>query len=170
MTDIKVQFSSKSNNWFTPEKYVELVRTVLLDIELDPASCEEANKVIKAKRFYTEEDDGLSKDWQAKSLFCNPPYGRRYGISNQFWWSQKLIQHFISGDVHEAILLVNASTSEKWFEPLFDYSICFTNHRIKFIGNGNQPTKGNAFIYFGEDRWSFKSVFSQIGTCIERMK
>ena len=53
---------SISNDWYTPDKYIESVREVLGDIDLDPASCEEANEVVKAKVFYDESDDGLSLD------------------------------------------------------------------------------------------------------------
>ena len=36
---------------------------------------------IPAKRFYTQEDDALSKDWTGEFAWCNPPYsiGAQFG-------------------------------------------------------------------------------------------
>jgi ParB family chromosome partitioning protein len=58
--------SSKSNEWYTPLPYIEAARLVLGDIDLDPASCELANGVVQAKRFFTEQDDGLTKEWSGR--------------------------------------------------------------------------------------------------------
>ena len=66
--------SSESAEWFTPKRYIEAAREVLGTIELDPASCEEANRIVKADNFFTEEDDGLKKHWAGK-VWMNPPYG-----------------------------------------------------------------------------------------------
>ena len=49
------------NEWYTPAEYIEAVRDVLKVIELDPASSSLANETVKAKRFYSKEDDGLNQ-------------------------------------------------------------------------------------------------------------
>jgi hypothetical protein len=36
------------------------VREVLGEIDLDPASCADANKIVRAKQFFTQEDNGYS--------------------------------------------------------------------------------------------------------------
>ncbi len=165
---IQAQFSSESVEWYTPAKYLDAVRRVLGGIELDPASCEKANRVVQASRFFTVDCDGLSQEWDSRSVFLNPPYGTRNGKSNQGLWSQKLIVEFEAGRTKSAILLVNANTSEKWFKPLFNYSICFTDHRIRFTNTEakKQPTKGNAFIYFGSSPERFVTEFSLFGTIV----
>lgn len=45
-------------------------------IELDPCSCADANKVVRAKQFLSKDDDGLSdQPWpDAATVFMNPPY------------------------------------------------------------------------------------------------
>ena len=44
-------------------------------IDLDPASCAEANKIVQAKQFYSQRDDGLKQPWFGR-IWLNPPYGR----------------------------------------------------------------------------------------------
>jgi len=67
--------SSASVEWYTPEWVAELARRVMGSIDLDPASCDVAQRTIKALEYYTREDDGLAKPWVG-NVFCNPPYGR----------------------------------------------------------------------------------------------
>lgn len=163
---------SKSNEWYTPEKYIEAVREVLSGIDLDPASCGYANRTVKATRYFTEVEDGLKQSWEG-SIFLNPPYGKTKGRSNAAVWSQYLIEQYESGITNQAVLLVNACPGDKWFMPLFDYPICFTDHRIKFYnteGKSNQPTKGNAFVYFGDMVFQFERVFREFGAIVHRMQ
>jgi phage N-6-adenine-methyltransferase len=158
---------SLSNEWFTPVSLLRLVKRVLGEIALDPASNEKANMTVNACRYYTIEDDGLSQDWTCATMFLNPPYGRTGGVSNQEIWSCRLIAEHEAGNVKEAILLVNASTGTGWFQRLAaSYPVCLVHGRIRFVGNGKSeggPTHDNAFFYFGENFDAFDSVFSEIG-------
>ena len=67
--------------WYTPPAVIKAVRTVLGEIDLDPASTAEANHIVGAKNFFTKDDDGLKHDWLGK-IFCNPPYSR--GLIDKF--------------------------------------------------------------------------------------
>lgn len=69
----EVFFSSKNDDWATPQSFFDQ-----LDAEfhftLDPcASSENA----KCRKFYTQHEDGLAQDWGGEVVFCNPPYGRK---------------------------------------------------------------------------------------------
>ena len=164
MKDHQRIHSSKSNEWYTPPIYIEAARIVLGGIDLDPASCREANGHIRAATYWTKEDDGLSRPW-AGTVWLNPPYGKTNGKSNQYIWSQYLIDQYTKENIYAAILLVNACPGEKWFQPLWNYPICFTDHRIKFIapdGTRNQPTHSNAFVCFGKTK-RFEEHFSKFG-------
>ena len=60
---------------YTPAKEVEAAREVLGTIDLDPASNPQAQETVKAEKFFTEDDDGLSKEWDG-NVWLNPPYHR----------------------------------------------------------------------------------------------
>lgn len=164
--------TSESNEWFTPPQYVEKARELMGMIDLDPASNAYANdKVIHATNYYDIHSNGLNKEWPGR-VWLNPPYGRDEKGSNQEAWSRRLIEQYEAGVTKEAVLLVNANTEAKWFQPLYNYIICFTNHRIRFYnteGTPNQPTQGNAFIYFGNQPERFKKLFSSFGVVIRRI-
>jgi transcriptional regulator with XRE-family HTH domain len=56
----------------TPPDFVEQVVHVLGGIDLDP--CGHPNSFVPATRQFFEKDDGLSQEWNAKTVFVNPPY------------------------------------------------------------------------------------------------
>lgn len=159
--------SSESNEWYTPERYVDAARRVMGGIDLDPASCEEANAWIQAKRFFTALDNGLTKEWSGR-VWLNCPYGRDdENRSNQAAWSTKLLLEHSLGRVKQAHLLVNSATGNRWFRPLWAFPICFVDHRIKFrppMGHGgHQPTHSNVVVYLGIHRERFVKAWGEIG-------
>jgi len=146
------------NEWYTPMKYVELAREVLGEIDLDPASNDKANDVVKAKVYYTKEDDGLEKKWSGR-IFMNPPYS--WGLMPKF------IDKLLSSDFESAIILTHNNTDTKWFHKLAKKSsaLCFTEGRISFYREdiGASPTNGQIFFYIGNNIEGFANVFGEIG-------
>lgn len=168
---LEVMNTSENNEWYTPERYVAAARALMGGIELDPATSEYANETVQAERIYTARDDGLAQDWTARSMWLNPPYGyaREGGVSNQELWTARLIQEYQRGCVQEAVLLVNAVTDRQWFQPLWDYPICFTDHRIRFYGATGEPgspTVGSVLVYFGTRHTAFVEQFRQFGVIV----
>jgi hypothetical protein len=166
------QPQGKSNEWYTPSRYIEAAREVMQGIDLDPASCAVANETVKAKRYYTQAENGIVQPWYGK-VWLNPPYGRenatgRFGGGRSLvtLWSTKLISEYKSGNVLEAILLMVADTDANWFQPLWEYPICFANHKIHFhrpgLSNMGQFF-GTAFTYLGPNFEKFTEVFSKFG-------
>jgi phage N-6-adenine-methyltransferase len=166
-TTAQLLVSSDSNEWYTPIKYIAAAWDVMGGIDLDPGSCEQANEIVKARVFFTKEDDGLKHDWPGR-VWMNPPYG---GLTEAF--VSRLINQYNKGITKEAIVLVNShATDTKWFQPLWDHLLCFTNHRINFIAPGGLSgigsTHGSVFIYIGPKKERFANVFSQFGAVVGR--
>lgn len=69
---MSVHFSSKSNEWATPQDFFEKLNKEFL-FTLDPCATAEN---AKCKKYFTEADDGLAQSWDNERVFCNPPYGR----------------------------------------------------------------------------------------------
>jgi hypothetical protein len=170
LADHQLIHSSKTVEWYTPPEYLALVREVLGPIELDPASTPAANQFVQAERFYTAAQDGMRQEWRARTVFCNPPYGKWRNLSVAGLFAGKLIAACEAGDVAEAILLVCANTGTEWFQPLFRYPICFAEDRIAFIDKNlveqRSPSAQNAFVYLGPKPERFLSVFRAIGSVV----
>jgi hypothetical protein len=171
--------SSESNEWYTPKEIIELAREVLGKIDLDPASCAFANEVVQAENFFSQEQDGFSRDWFG-NVWLNPPYGRAEDdhASNKGRWSKRLADQYRAGKVAQGILLVNPDIGTNWFNQLWPTgddgaasALCFTEKRIKFYnaeGTAKSPPRGGAgaIAYFGPSPEIFAEKFKSIGVVI----
>jgi phage N-6-adenine-methyltransferase len=152
--------------WYTPKEYIEAARSVFGAIDLDPATSAVAQKIVKAKRYYTIDDDGLDDDWDGH-VWLNPPYAQ------MAQWVDKLLVEYRAEKVSAAILLSSNGTDTEWFHQAAAVAtaICFTKGRIKFVdGNGagdrSSPPTGSAFLYFGTEIERFHKVFGKFGTVV----
>ncbi len=164
--------ASTNNEWYTPRRYLDAVHAVMGGIDLDPASNAIANKNVRAAAYYTIDDDGFTKEWRGR-VWLNPPYGKEAGKSNQARWSRRLLEQYRAGTVTQAVLLVNAVPSNTWFAPLWDFPICFTDHRIRFDkaeDDRKDPTHSNALVYLGPNVQRFDDVFSAFGVVAVRRR
>jgi hypothetical protein len=181
MSDINALLSSRSNEWYTPSIYVEAAREVMGGIDLDPASCELANRTVQATRYYTKEQNGLAQPLYGR-IWCNLPYGTsEKGKSNQGIWIKRLVEEYERGTIEQAVILSNAATDTRWFHRLFVYPVCLTKGRINFYTathktdtafskpEKGQSTHGSAFTYLGPNTARFVEVFSQFGTIVQRI-
>lgn len=67
--------TSNTDQWATPQSFFDTLNAEF-NFTLDP--CADALNA-KCAKFYTKEDDGLTKDWDGERVFCNPPYGKEIG-------------------------------------------------------------------------------------------
>jgi site-specific DNA-methyltransferase (adenine-specific) len=121
----KAMFSSNSDNWATPQYFYNELNDEF-SFSLDPCA-DQSNH--KCEKYFTKQDDGLSKDWSGETVFCNPPYGR--AIKN---WVKKCFDEVYNGNCQCAVMLIPARTDTAWFHD-FIYQkaeIRFVRGRLRF--------------------------------------
>lgn len=171
----KARHSSASVEHYTPEYIIEAARTVLGDIDLDPASCDEAQQYVKAERFFKEADDGLAWEWFGR-VFLNPPGGRINGKSSQKVWWAKLAREFVCRRTEAAVfvgfsieMLQTTQNGLDWPIPAAS-TFCIPKKRIAYRrpggAVGSAPPHASVIVYLGEDQDVFRDVFSEIGRVI----
>lgn len=153
-----VYHSSKSDDWYTPAHFIHAARLVMGSIDLDPASCAEANQTVEATRFYTVADDGLHQPWFGR-VWLNPPYTRRQAGK----WVAQLVKAYMRGEVDQALLLVRGSIDTKWYQPLYSYPRCAIEGRVKFSAAKQGAGFPSVVAYFGPDVSRFVEVFGSYG-------
>lgn len=166
---MSVLTSHETAEWYTPPYVIEMVREVLSEIDLDPASSPVADRWILANRYWTE--GGLDREWKATTVFCNPPYGKADGKSCQAVWSNMMRGEYRARHFEQGILLINSTHGYRWYEELWSlYTCCLARERIRFIKPdgtvGGQAKRGQTFVYFGTDDRKFAQVFKRIGRII----
>jgi len=149
--------NSHDGEWYTPMQYIESARKVMGSIDLDPASCETANQTVKAARYFTKEDDGLSREWFG-NVWLNPPYSQ----------VGKFIDKLCDSDISQAIVLTNNATETQWCRKLSERAsaIVFHTGRLRFVKPDRLPStpmQGQAFFYIGPKPEVFLNEFSRYG-------
>ena len=168
----QVQANSGHTEWVTPYYILSAVRKALNGIALDPASSTLAQSQVRAKRYFTIEDDALSKSWKADSVFLNPPYTRGSMVA----FVDKIETEWRLSHFMKAIVLTNNATETKWAQKLARLSsaICLLNGRVAFSrpdGEGGlyKPKSGSLqgqMVWFiGNRSGSFLQAFRDLGVC-----
>ena len=154
-----VAHNSGNNEWYTPPEFIDSARCLMGEIDCDPASSCKANETVKAKIFYTDQDDGLEREWKGR-VWMNPPYAKPLIAK----FCDALVNHYISGRVTEACVLVNNATETKWFRSLSSIAsgLCLVDGRVKFLdpkGEPGAPLQGQVVVYLGRESDRFKEHF-----------
>jgi hypothetical protein len=172
---VNIQHSSRSDEWYTPAPIVELARTVLGQIDLDPASDEFGNSVVRAPSFYVENDNGLAQRWHG-CVFLNPPGGKVGNKSKAGLFWSKLMRERDAGHIQHAIFLAFsaealAHTQSKGTPSIMDFPICVPAKRVRFAkpeGEQAAPSHSNVIVYVPgtfDNTDLFLRVFSELGKC-----
>jgi hypothetical protein len=171
--DHEIPDKEKGDENYTPDYFVEACRDFLGWFDLDPFSNAIAQKSIRAKTFWTKADNALTKDWTPYlKKFVNPPYSQ--GLIGKC--IDKILEFCAIG---ETILIVNSSTSAKWFQRCKDASSAYLNpsKRLPFYNpyreiqylNGTKKRSGNEYdqtvFYFGDRPLEFAKAMEHLGSC-----
>ena len=122
MTLAGVNHSSGSDSWGTPISFFDRLRD-RFDFRLD--ACAEPWSA-KCDRFYTKDDDGLSKAWESWT-WCNPPY------SNILGWYRKASEEALLGNSSAVLTFARTDTRAFHQYALKASEIVFLKGRLKFI-------------------------------------
>lgn len=166
-----------TSEWYTPARYIEAARAAMGGIDLDPASCAEANRVVQAAAYFDRSADGLSREWWGR-VWLNPPYSgeggkRQLGLAGK--WATKLLAEYRAGRVEQAVMLVNLSAA---YQPAFQAvarvgAVCMVDHRIRFVGatgQSDRPTQANMLLYLGDQRRQFAAEFGCFGVVLKAVQ
>ena len=117
-------FSSTTDLWETPQDFFDKLNDEF-HFNLDPCATHEN---AKCQKYFTKEDNGLSKDWQGYRVFCNPPYGRAIGE-----WVKKCYEESQKPNTI-VVMLIPARTDTSYFHDYIYHKaeIRFIRGRLKF--------------------------------------
>ena len=138
-----VHYSSKTNEWSTPQEFFDELDKEF-NFTLDPCATSENAKCTK---YFTVEDDGLKQDWSNDVVFMNPPYGREIK-----YWVQKAYEESLKGATVVCLIPARTDTAY-WHDYIFGKAddIRFLRGRLKFGGSKNPaPFPSAIIIYKGE--------------------
>lgn len=137
---MNVHFSSKTDNWETPQDLFDKVNEeyhFTLDVCASPDNA-------KCRNYFTQEQDGLAQEWKG-TCWMNPPYGRQ--IKH---WVKKAYETSLKG--HTVVCLLPSRTDTAWWH---DYcmkgDITFIRGRLKFGGAKNSAPFPSAIVVFNKD-------------------
>lgn len=127
-------FSSKTPEWATP---VALFRELDSEFVFDLDPCATSTNA-KCSKFYTIDDNGLTKNWGGHRVFCNPPYGRELPK-----WVRKCYEESRKPDTL-VVMLIPARTDTSYFHDYIYHKakeIRFLRGRLHF----NESKQGAPF-------------------------
>jgi phage N-6-adenine-methyltransferase len=140
----EVLFSSKSDDWATPQKLYDKLNEEF-HFETDVCASEDN---AKCARYFTKDQDGLSQEWTGV-CWMNPPYGRDIGL-----WLKKAYESSLNGAM--VVCLLPARTCTSWFH---DYcmkgDIRFIRGRVKFGDSKNAAPFPSIVVIFRKNISSY---------------
>ena len=158
-----------NDDWYTPDYILKASRKAMGgQFDLDPASSHKANEQVKAKTYFTRQDNGLSKVWNPelyKKVWLNPPYSRGNILS--------FVLKFL-GELQDAqgIMLCRLDSSTRWFKLMVESKyitcVCLPNEKLMFQRIYPRTTKagnkeGNILFFRNIKPEKVKKYFNEIG-------
>lgn len=130
--------SSQKTDWCTPQNIFDQLDSEFHFV-LDAAA---TDKSAKCKRYYTPQEDALSRSWDVnRAVFCNPPYGR--GLKE--WVKKAYSEAVLSGQT--IVMLLPARTDTSFFHNYIygKAEIRFIRGRLKFTDEDGREADSSPF-------------------------
>lgn len=142
---MRVHYSSKNNNWETPQDFFDMLNrehAFTLDVCASP-------ETAKCKKYFTAEDDGLKQKWKGR-CYLNPPFGREIGK-----WLKKAYESALEGTL--VVCLVPARTDTRWWQSYAAKGeVWFVPGRLKFVGAKHSAPFPSAVVVFRPSVLTYK--------------
>lgn len=167
--------------YYTPTEIIEAARRAMGGIDLDPASSENANKIVRATQIFTKADNGLKHHWVGR-VWLNHPFGRaekacgsgcdkKHEHHDYDYYGNAAWVNYLDLEcktrVTQACCITYACTSESWFQPLMKRPQCYltprTNYRLPDGTIKKGVSKGSVVTYYGENPDRFAVEFKRFG-------
>ena len=148
---------NRKDTWNTPNDVViDVLEFFDGKLGLDPCADSADQPNVPAEMWFTEEDNGLSKEWDYSSVFMNHPYSQ-----SRLWIPYAVNQHKKHGT--EMLLLIKMDVSTKWWRVVSPYPMLAYNRRLKFGAGTSAAPFQSAMIYLGDRFDRFVNTFSKDG-------
>lgn len=127
-----VHYSQARQDWETPAELFDPLDAEFR-FELDACATWENRK---CDFYFSAFDDGLSRSWQKRVVWCNPPYGREIGK-----WVAKARHEAARGAT--VVCLVPARTDTAWWhENVAGHAeVRFIRGRVPFVRTDGQRSR-----------------------------
>jgi len=130
------RYNGNGRHWETPPEIFGPLNAEFR-FNLDP--CATAG-TAKCRRFFTESDDGLSRDWGRARVFMNPPYG-----SEIYAWTRKAREAARRGALVVALLPASVDLAW-WHDDVAGVAseLRWLRGRVRFLTGG--PYRASGFF------------------------
>lgn len=142
-----VHFSRQTDEWSTPDWYVDGLRTEF-PFTLDPCASHDNHK---CSAYFTKAENGLLQDWGFHCVFVNPPY------SQVAAWMEKAFKAAQSGAT--CACLVPSRTDTRWWHSwAMRGEIRLLVGRLKFGNAKNSAPFPSALVIFRPPHFKLKAA------------
>jgi site-specific DNA-methyltransferase (adenine-specific) len=136
----KVLFSTGKDDWETPEDLFNHFNKIF-NFDLDVCA-DKKNK--KLKRYLSEKDNALIKDWDKKN-WCNPPYSN----GNQWKFIRKAYEESLKGKLTVCLIPARPDT-KAWHDYVMKADhIQYIKGRLRFVGAKSSAPFPSCIVIFG---------------------
>lgn len=146
-------FTSEKQDWETPDTIFNSLNQEF-HFDIDIAS---SKSNAKCNKFFTKDDDALSKDWSTLgNVFCNPPYNEL-----PIWVEKAYQESLIKHDGVIVLLITARPETVYWHKFIFKKAeIRFIKGRLKFSNaKSSAPFPSAIVIYHPQKTYQSASFY-----------